>query len=169
MPDRPWAINAWDQCGVCGGDLLYQPVAGYDPEKDPDGDGLVETASGKFVRAPWRTDLAQDGDPAVCADPTCRALGTWDCEPDGASAFFGDRRMEPEAHAAILAYLQSRAGRHADVVRRRGARGPAKLDPFLDRLGTVPDAVIAAEAGVTPSTVQKFRRRRGIPAFQESP
>ena len=58
---------------------------------------------------------------------------------------------------------------HAEVVARRGSRGPAKLDPFLERLGSEPDSVIAAAAGVLPSTVQKFRRRRGIAAFKETP
>lgn len=53
---------------------------------------------------------------------------------------------------------------HAAVMARRAIARPAKLDPFLDRLGREPDAVVASAAGVDPKTVRTFRERRGIAA-----
>ncbi len=47
-----------------------------------------------------------------------------------------------------------------------GEGGLAELASFVDRLGTVPDAVLAKEAGVIPEAVQGERRRRGIGAFR---
>ncbi len=41
---------------------------------------------------------------------------------------------------------------------------PSKLDPYLDKVGTVPDREVAELAGVTAENVRAFRKRRGIPA-----
>ncbi|MFZ5478324.1 MAG: hypothetical protein ACOZNI_16270 [Myxococcota bacterium] len=45
------------------------------------------------------------------------------------------------------------------------ARTPraSKLDAFLDLVGQLPDAEVAARAGVTPEAVRLYRTRRGIP------
>jgi len=40
-----------------------------------------------------------------------------------------------------------------------------KLDPYLDQIGTVPDAEIAERARVTAENVRAYRTRRGIPAL----
>ncbi|MFH1466597.1 MAG: hypothetical protein ABIO70_19585 [Pseudomonadota bacterium] len=39
-----------------------------------------------------------------------------------------------------------------------------KLDPYLDQLGVLPDAELAALVGVTAENVRAYRTRRGIPA-----
>lgn len=44
-------------------------------------------------------------------------------------------------------------------------RRKSLLDPFLTQLGVVPDAEIAARAGVTAQNVRAFRRRHDIPAL----
>lgn len=36
----------------------------------------------------------------------------------------------------------------------------------IERLGTVPDVVLAAECGISNSAVAQFRRKRGIPSYQ---
>jgi hypothetical protein len=46
------------------------------------------------------------------------------------------------------------------VPARRGPRG--KLEPFADLIGTVPDAEVAALAGVSRPSVATWRHRRGI-------
>jgi len=43
-------------------------------------------------------------------------------------------------------------------------RRKSKLDPFLDRVGILPDRKLAELAGVTPENVRAFRKRRNIPA-----
>jgi hypothetical protein len=48
----------------------------------------------------------------------------------------------------------------------RGRR--SQLDPYLDVLGKVPDAEVAAMAGVTPENVRTYRGRRGIPALWQA-
>ncbi|MFH1467932.1 MAG: hypothetical protein ABIO70_26335 [Pseudomonadota bacterium] len=40
----------------------------------------------------------------------------------------------------------------------------SKLDPFLAQVGVVPDADVAALAGVSAESVRTYRKRRGIPA-----
>ena len=49
--------------------------------------------------------------------------------------------------------------------RRKKRTGRSKIDPYASLLGTCPDPGIAELAGVTPSAVTMYRRRRGIPAF----
>ena len=48
------------------------------------------------------------------------------------------------------------------MAKRRRRR--SKLDPFLEKIGIVPDRQLAELAGVTPENVRAFRKRRGIPA-----
>jgi hypothetical protein len=43
-------------------------------------------------------------------------------------------------------------------------RRPSKLDPYLDKVGVIPDREIAEIAGVTSENVRAYRKRRGIPA-----
>jgi len=45
----------------------------------------------------------------------------------------------------------------------------ALLAPYRDRLGTVPDAVIAKETGIPRERVRDFRREAGIPAYSGQP
>ena len=40
----------------------------------------------------------------------------------------------------------------------------SKIDPFADRVGTLPDREIAELAGVTVENVRTWRKRRGIPS-----
>lgn len=44
------------------------------------------------------------------------------------------------------------------------SRRPSKLDPYLDKVGVIPDREVAEIAGVTSENVRAFRKRRGIPA-----
>ena len=88
-------------CPRCGGDILYQPHSGWDPDTDDgDNDGWYED-DGEQVRQQWRTDLVLDGDPWVCMDTDCRARGTWSCDEGGASPTGGDP-MGAAEHATIL-------------------------------------------------------------------
>lgn len=102
MSARPWKVHASEQCSDCGYDLAYQPRAGWDPATD-DGDNDGWTEDGE--RQEWRTDLVQDGDPAVCLSPTCRAQGSWYCDEGGAVASFPrtPNPMDEAAHAALVA------------------------------------------------------------------
>lgn len=45
----------------------------------------------------------------------------------------------------------------------------ARLEPFKDRLGTTPDYVIAAMAGVPYRAVSALRRELGIPKVAKKP
>ena len=45
-----------------------------------------------------------------------------------------------------------------------GQQRKSKLDPYLEKLGVVPDVEVAAMAGVTVDNVRAYRRRRGIQA-----
>ncbi len=47
---------------------------------------------------------------------------------------------------------------------KRKYRRKSKLDPYIDRVGILPDRQIAELAGVTSENVRAFRNRRGIPA-----
>lgn len=106
---RPWAFCSWESCPACGDDLLYQPVEGWDPTTDDgDNDGWTEDEeTGETVEQTWRTDLVYDGDPWVCADPTCRAKGAWNA--DEGIALVGDphETLEADAHAQILATVEA--------------------------------------------------------------
>ncbi|HCH64551.1 MAG TPA: hypothetical protein DFR83_17225 [Deltaproteobacteria bacterium] len=48
--------------------------------------------------------------------------------------------------------------------KRPPSRRKSRLDPFYAQLGKVPDAEIAARAGVTPENVRAYRSRHGIKA-----
>jgi len=48
--------------------------------------------------------------------------------------------------------------------KRSPSRRRSKLDPYHDELGKVPDAEVAAKAGVTPENVRAYRSRHGIAA-----
>jgi len=57
---------------------------------------------------------------------------------------------------------------------QRGARGSAqarkaarRLKPIIDTLGTVPDAVVAEQTGLTRYAVAQYRRRNGIPSVRD--
>jgi hypothetical protein len=61
-------------------------------------------------------------------------------------------------------------------VKRASARTPApngprrrisKLDPYINMLGKVSDAEVAAKAGVTPANVSAYRKRHNIPAARK--
>jgi hypothetical protein len=41
---------------------------------------------------------------------------------------------------------------------------PSKLDPYIDKVGVLPDREVAELADVTAENVRAFRKRRGIPA-----
>ncbi len=43
-------------------------------------------------------------------------------------------------------------------------RRPSKLDPYMDKVGALPDRQVAEMAGVTAENVRAYRKRRGIPA-----
>jgi hypothetical protein len=47
---------------------------------------------------------------------------------------------------------------------RKPGRRRSKLDPFMDKIGKIPDADVAALAGVTPENVRAFRNRHKIAA-----
>ncbi|MBN1335193.1 MAG: hypothetical protein JXB39_04475 [Deltaproteobacteria bacterium] len=46
----------------------------------------------------------------------------------------------------------------------RPHRRPSRLDAFLDRVGVLPDAQVAALAGTSRENVRLYRLRRGIPS-----
>lgn len=48
--------------------------------------------------------------------------------------------------------------------KRKPSRRKSRLDPYFDELGKVPDAEVAAKAGVTPENVRAYRSRHGIKA-----
>lgn len=68
--------------------------------------------------------------------------------------------VAPAKQAAETASPSPATG--ARNVARRGR--PSRLDTFVGELGTVPDRVIAAKAGVGVPAVAQYRLRRGIPA-----
>ena len=47
---------------------------------------------------------------------------------------------------------------------KRSYSRKSKLDPFMDKVGILPDRYVAELAGVTSENVRAFRSRRGIPA-----
>ena len=54
--------------------------------------------------------------------------------------------------------------RPSESKKRTPSRRKSRLDPYFDELGRVPDAEIAARAGVTPENVRAYRSRHGIKA-----
>ncbi|MBN1334391.1 MAG: hypothetical protein JXB39_00360, partial [Deltaproteobacteria bacterium] len=66
-----------------------------------------------------------------------------------------------------------RQAKSLPVPQREGskARAPvvqtSRIEPFLDKIGEVPDSEVAALAGVTRAAVQDYRRRRGILSASE--
>lgn len=56
------------------------------------------------------------------------------------------------------------ARKAAGETKRAPSRRKSRLDPFFDQLGQVPDAEIAAQAGVTAENVRAYRSRHGIKA-----
>jgi len=73
----------------------------------------------------------------------------------------GRQALPPEPLAASKA--APKVAKKTRKAKRRGRR--SKIDPFEQEVGTVPDRVIAAKAGVTVGAVQNFRKVRGIPGF----
>ncbi len=58
----------------------------------------------------------------------------------------------------------------ARSTRKRGStrrRRSSKIDPYIDRLGTVPDREIAELAGISAEAVRVFRSRHGIPSLRD--
>jgi len=70
-------------------------------------------------------------------------------------------RMFRRRHGIQLA---TRVAAPAPASERKPRRRRSKLDPFNDLLGKVPDAEVAAMAGVTSENVRAYRRRHGIAA-----
>jgi len=62
--------------------------------------------------------------------------------------------VDVEAQPAPAPRMRSRPAR----------RRKSKLDPYMDKVGVLPDKQVAMLAGVTPENVRAFRNRRGIPA-----
>ncbi|MBN1335106.1 MAG: hypothetical protein JXB39_04040 [Deltaproteobacteria bacterium] len=58
---------------------------------------------------------------------------------------------------------ESRPARPPRIATERKPRR-SKLDAFADRIGVLPDAEVAALAGVTPASVALWRRRHDVPA-----
>ena len=72
----------------------------------------------------------------------------------------------PKAKAPKAKAPKAKAAKDASAG-KKGARGPraataAKLGPYEHQLGTVADAVIAEEAGVSVQTVARYRKQKGI-------
>jgi len=67
-------------------------------------------------------------------------------------------RGEGQARPAVAALKPS--------VKPHGVSRPrkSKLDPFMDKVGVLPDREVAVFAGVSSENVRAFRKRRGIPA-----
>jgi len=76
----------------------------------------------------------------------------------------GIEPFQPELPAAEGTDSPAKASQGAATGGRR-----SKVDPFVDLLGTVPDSVVAAKAGVTINAVSNYRRRRNIAAFEPGP
>ena len=72
-------------------------------------------------------------------------------------------RMYRRRHGIPSAPRKSAASASSTTPRKPRKRR-SKLDPFSDLLGTVPDAEVAAMAGVTSENVRAYRRRHGISA-----
>jgi len=67
-------------------------------------------------------------------------------------------RGEGQEQPAVAAVKPSAKPRRVSRPRR------SKLDPFMDKVGVVPDREVAVLAGVSAENVRAFRKRRGIPA-----
>lgn len=106
-------------------------------------------------------------------------------EPGDGAARPGSKDAQIEAHKDLLGTVPDRvvaekAGvslRTVAAYRARhdidGYKGPrkssgrkrkSKIDPFADIVGTVPDRVVAEQAGVSVNAVRNWRRNRGVPA-----
>jgi hypothetical protein len=78
----------------------------------------------------------------------------------GIPALWRGEEVGPEASRIVrpAARRTKKRGKRAFQGRR------SRLDSYLDLLGTVPDAEVAAMAGVTAQNVRSYRMRRGIEA-----
>ncbi len=69
------------------------------------------------------------------------------------------RKSKPEVDE-----LPPEPGEQADEDARPGSKD-AQILPFVHMLGSVPDADVADEAGVSVRTIASFRSRKGIPGY----
>ena len=73
------------------------------------------------------------------------------------------RAAEQSRPAPASAPVSAPAKRSA-APRKAAAPRKSKLDPYMDKVGVMPDRDVAELAGVSAENVRAFRKRRGIPA-----
>lgn len=67
-----------------------------------------------------------------------------------------------------VANYRARLGIAGYAGKRRRIHRTSSIDPYVAELGTVPDHVIAAKAGVSTNAVRAYRVRREIPSWRAS-
>ena len=110
-----------------------------------DDDHLQELAERADLEAE-RIWVALGGGPYRAADDT---------DDDAEAVVEGEQEPAPDAEAAVVEPGEPMAARKPR---------PSKVDPFIDKVGVLPDKEVAVLAGVTPENVRAYRKRRGIPA-----
>lgn len=83
-----------------------------------------------------------------------------------------DAEVAKRAGVSVRTVASYRSRNNISGYTGRGKPGQRKqrrsrIDPFVDLLGTVPDRVVAAKAGVTLNAVRNYRAKRGIPSSRQ--
>jgi len=177
VPDHEVAARAGTTASIVGRYRRSLGIKAYDGYKfAPKGGKADETAAQPAVESPPADEKVE-----VVAKAPAEAPKSDDA-PGGRSKiapYHEQVGSVPDKEIASLAGVSTEAVRMyrrrrgipldlekkvAKKKKRNPSRRRSKLDPFYDDLGKVPDAEIAAKAGVTPENVRAYRSRHGIEA-----
>ncbi len=186
VPDHEVAARAGTSASIVGRYRRSLKIDAYDGYKfgnDKPEDEVAAEAAVEVAEPVVEEVVAEEAPAAVEAAP---AEESDDDSDDGATGrkskitpFHDQVGTIPDKEVASLAGVSTEAVRM--YRRRRGielnvekktvkkkkrspSRRKSRLDPYFDQLGRVPDAEIAAKAGVTPENVRAYRARHGIKA-----
>ena len=181
VPDHEVAARAGTSASIVGRYRRSLKVAAYDGYKFGNGpvDGL-ETASSPSKVAKKAKKKPTETSPRVgkAAAPAGRT-GSSTGRKSKIAPFQDQVGNIPDKDVAKLAGVSTEAvrmyrrrrgielnlpQRPSESKKRSPSRRKSRLDPYFDELGRVPDAEIAARAGVTPENVRAYRSRHGIKA-----
>lgn len=177
MPDADVAKMANASASIVGRYRRERNIAAYQGYKF--GFGGDEAAAPASEAAPAAPETSSADAPAEASEatPTARRPRASKIEPF--RELVGQRPdrevaemagVTPEAvrmyrrRHGIPSAPRKAAASASSTTPRKPRKRRSKLDPFSDLLGTVPDAEVAAMAGVTSENVRAYRRRHGISA-----
>ena len=124
--------------------------------------------SRRNIPAHWRTEKTQPTETAPVAEEVVEPELAREPELSPAPTEATEPQPEPEV-AEPTTEQEPEAAEPAPQPWRAWRRRKSKLDPYMDKVGVLPDREVAQLAGMRVGSVQAFRARHGIPAGWRAP